>query len=100
MSLALRISVDFPDWRKFLKNANPRKLCVSKILQYNYGIFIFMVSHYRLYQTSYIYLFRCSCQTISYIMILIREDYACDARIARDCSPAYASYLPEGVSLA
>ena len=30
-------------------------------------------------------------------MIVIRQDSLCDARIACDDPPAYASYLPEGV---
>ena len=55
----------FPGLNDIFENANPRKLCASKILRYNYGIFIFMISRYRPCQTSYIYLFHLSFRTLS-----------------------------------
>ena len=72
----------------------------TKIWLYNYGIFIFMLSHYRPYQTSYIYLFHCSFRTISYIMIVMRQDSACDARIACDDPLPMQVIYPKGFSLA
>ena len=33
-------------FREIFENTNPRKLCASIIWRYNYGIFIFMISHY------------------------------------------------------
>ena len=96
MSLAVRISVDFPDWLTIFKKPI-RENCAYRKFGAIIMVYLYLLGHYRPYQTSYIYLFCCSFRTISYIMILIRHDSTCDARIARDYTPAYASYLLEVV---
>ena len=60
----------------------------------------FILSGYRPYQTSYIYLFRCSFRTISNVIIHIRQDSACDARIVRDDPLPMQVIYRKGFSLA
>ena len=71
VSLALKISIDFPDWITFLKTPIRKNWAYGK---FGAIFMVYLCGHYRPYQTSYIYLFRCSFRTISYIMILVTQD--------------------------